>query len=244
MFPFSPSLRAKRVSYTIESEGNVELYGHLKFRNEKRVNNLGSIIFSPDYAEKPAAYTLKLAVEGTDICNSYEFWIYPEIDVRITYDGITTVNGTVRFTHSREEAADAAKKGIRTICVPDSSGKLPGTYCTDFWCYPMFRSISESMNKPVPIGTMGLLIDNKKPVLRYFPSETFSTPQWYNIVMHSHCEELDGTDIIPDVWVIDNPDRAERLGLLYEDSEGSGSFIVCTSRLWEIPEAPEVDPGT
>ena len=104
----------------------------------------------------------------------------------------------------------------------------------------MFRSISESMNKPLPIGTMGLLIDSRSSFLASFPSETHSTPQWFNIVMHSHSENLDGTDIIPDVWVIDNPARAEKLGLLYRIKTGFGELPVCTSRLWEIADEPEV----
>ena len=104
----------------------------------------------------------------------------------------------------------------------------------------MFRSISESMNKPVPVGTMGLLIDNTDKLLSGFPCEDHSTAQWFNIVMHSHCENLDGTDTIPVVWVIDNPDRAEKLGLLYRINTGFGDVTVCTSRLWETADKPEV----
>ncbi len=240
LFNTDPGLTAKRVSYTIESGGSVELFGHLKFRKERRLNSLGTIVFSPDYAEKPASYKLTLTVDGTDISNTYEFWVYPDVDVKITKSEITTEKGAVKIARTQEEASDALEKGIKTLYIPDSGDKLPGTYCTDFWCYPMFRSISESMNKPVPIGTMGLLIDNRKPVLKEFPSETFSSAQWYNIVTHSHCEDLSGTDIIPDVWVIDNPDRAKRFGLLYEQDTGFGKLTVCTSRLWEIAELPEV----
>ena len=54
--------------------------------------------------------------------------------------------------------------------------------------------------------------------------------------MHSHCANLDGTEIIPDVWVIDNPLRASRLALLYREN----GACICTSRLWEIADRPEV----
>ena len=53
--------------------------------------------------------------------------------------------------------------------------------------------------------------------------------------MHSFSANLDGTGIVPDVWVIDNPERALRLGLLYRNGG-----VVCTSRLWEIADKIEV----
>ena len=87
---------------------------------------------------------------------------------------------------------------------------------------------------------MGLLINEDSDLLRTFPTSDHSEPQWFNIVMHSHCENLDGTDIVPDVWVIDNPDRAEKLGLLYSIETEYGLLTVSTSRLWEIADKPEV----
>ena len=98
------------------------------------------------------------------------------------------------------------------IPQPDENS-LVGEYCTDFWCYGMFRSISESMGKPVPTGTLGLYIEQESPVLSGFNTEYHTTPQWYALVSHSHCAELDGTDITPDVWVIDNPERRKKLAL-------------------------------
>ena len=123
------------------------------------------------------------------------------------------------------------------LCIPElPEGSLPGEYCTDFWCYGMFRSISESMKKPVPTGTLGLLIDDKSDLLAKFPCESYTTPQWYEIVSYSRCADLDGTNIEPEVWVIDNPERRKRLGLLYR-KDGA---VCCTSRLWEIADRPEV----
>lgn len=240
LFNTDPSFSAKRVSYTVESCGSVELYGHIHIKNDRRVNRLGKISFTPDSITSPAVYKLTLSAEKTDICNTYEFTVYPDIEISITKEQISYNGKTVKIVHSENEARTVLEKGIKPLYIPDSGNKLPGTYCTDFWCYPMFRSISESMNKPLPIGTMGLLIDNKCGLLSSFPSETHSTPQWFNIVMHSHSENLDGTDIIPDVWVIDNPARAEKLGLLYRIKTGFGELPVCTSRLWEIADEPEV----
>lgn len=81
---------------------------------------------------------------------------------------------------------------------------IPGTYCTDFWCYPMFASISESMNRPKPVGTMGLYIQSEHLALAEFVTEEYETPQWWDIITDAKAAILDGTDIEPIVWVIDN----------------------------------------
>ena len=240
LFNTDPDFAGGRVSYTIECNGSVELYGHVRAKHDERVNKLGIITFRADDITEPAVYKLTLSVEKTDIKNTYEFAVYPDIEIDINKDRIAYAGKTIKISHTEEGARDALEKGIKTLYIPAAEGKLPGTYCTDFWCYPMFRSISESMNKPVPIGTMGLLIDSSDKLLHEFPCEDHSTAQWFNIVMHSHCEDLDGTDIIPTVWVIDNPDRAEKLGLLYRINTGFGELTVCTSRLWEIADRPEV----
>ena len=122
------------------------------------------------------------------------------------------------------------KPSENALCIPyPGEGDLPGEYCTDFWCYGMFRSISESMGRTVPTGTLGLLIDTESELLGGFPCDEYTTPIWFNIVTHSFSANLDGSRITPDVTVIDNPQRAERLGMLYRNGG-----VVCTSRLWEI----------
>ncbi len=176
----------------------------------------------------PVSAVLELQADGTNVTNSYTLWFYPQIDVEITREYIKYNGMTLPIT-------DKPQQG--TLCIPAApGGALKGEYCTDFWCYGMFKSISESMGKPVPTGTLGLYINTQSELLGGFPCEEHTTPQWYSLVMHSHCANLDGTDIAPDVWVIDNPLRASRLALLYREN----GACVCTSRLWEIADRPEV----
>ena len=240
LFNTDPDFKAERIAYMIENDGTVELNGYIEISGISRVRRLGKIEFKTGDTKIPKRYRLNLSVEETGITNNYDFIIYPDIDVSISEKSIICGNQTIKIVKSLETASKMLKNGESVIYVPPSENKLPGTYCTDFWCYPMFRSISESMNKPVPIGTMGLLIDKENEVFTSFPTSEHSTPQWFNIVMHSHCEDLDNTDIIPAVWVIDNPDRAKKLGLLYELDTENGKLTVCTSRLWEIADKPEV----
>lgn len=161
--------------------------------------------------------------------NHYPIWLIPPIDIRITREGIEKDGRMVAFVSAEEKADGAA------IVVPSAEGQLPAEYCTDFWCYPMFRSISESMGKPVPVGTMGLSIDTASPLLKRFAQEDYTTPAWYAILQTAHVQRLPA-DIHPAVQMIDNTERCARLGILYQQ-EGVWHL---TARLWEKPNDPTV----
>ena len=103
----------------------------------------------------------------------------------------------------------------------------------------MFRSISESMGKPIPVGTMGLLINEKHPALENFPCEFYSTPQWWHIVMNSQLSILDDVKIHPIVQMIDNFERNHLLGLIYEFKVNESNILVCTSQLEDIKDSRE-----
>lgn len=227
-----PDFSADSVSWQVEVGSDVVASGKSALHNlGGRISRYKSFAFSVN-TDKPVTARLILCVDDTDICNSYELYIYPEIDVEITENAISYNGNVVSITH---DLAKAQSNGSLYVPLPDESS-LVGEYCTDFWCYGMFRSISESMGKPVPTGTLGLYIEQKSPLLSGFMTEYYTTPQWYAIVSHSHCAELDGTDIKPDVWVIDNPERRKKLALLYSDN----GAVCCTSRLWEISDRIEV----
>lgn len=161
--------------------------------------------------------------------NHYPIWLIPPIDIRITREGIEKDGRMVAFVSAEEKADGAA------IVVPSAEGQLPAEYCTDFWCYPMFRSISESMGKPVPVGTMGLSIDTASPLLKRFAQEDYTTPVWYAILQTAHVQRLPA-DIHPAVQMIDNTERCARLGILYQQD----GLWYLTARLWEKPDDPAV----
>lgn len=161
--------------------------------------------------------------------NHYPIWLIPPVDIRITREGIEKDGRMVAFVSAEEKADGAA------IVVPSAEGQLPAEYCTDFWCYPMFRSISESMGKPVPVGTMGLSIDTASPLLKRFAQEDYTTPAWYAILQTAHVQRLPA-DIRPAVQMIDNTERCARLGILYQQD----GLWYLTARLWEKPNDPTV----
>ena len=111
----------------------------------------------------------------------------------------------------------------------------------------MFRDICEWMKKPVAVGTMGLCIRKNHPVFDAFPTHSYATPQWYQIVSHADCAILDNaTDktFRPIIQMVDNFERNHKLGILFEGKVGDGRLMICTSRLSEIANRVEVKQFT
>lgn len=168
---------------------------------------------------------LSLRIAGTDVRKSYELWIYPR-EAELDWTGIH------RCEALTAEALDLLHAGGNVLLMPrpEQLGQgIEGFYCTDFWNYPMFRSISESVNRPVPVGTMGLLIDNKHPVFRDFPCQPHSTYPWWSILSNGKSVIMDkaGREWSPLVQTIDNVERNHKLGLLLECRVGSGKLLIC-----------------
>ena len=187
--------------------------------------------------EAPKKLTLVLAVEDTDIRNHYTLMAYPK------RESVDTA-GAYMFEKLDAEAEKLLAAGKTVLIVPqlgDIANSIEGYYCQDFWCYHMFRLISEMMKKPEPVGTMGLLIDAQHPALADFPSEKFSTPQWWEIVSNSRSEILDGSAEGKRVIVrtIDNFERNHDLALMYEYNYLDGKVVVCNCDFEKLAASPE-----
>lgn len=194
-----------------------------------------------------AVYTLILSVPGTSMKNSYELYSYPEGKSSLNPNIVSNLcqNGVHLFlTQNFDEAEQLLKQGKRVLYLPNEvKESIEGFYCTDFWCYPMFRDICEWMKKPVAVGTMGLCIQKEHPALKSFPTHQYSTPQWYQLVSHADCAILDDVtekSYRPIVQMVDNFERNHKLGILFEGKAYEGSLMICTSRLSEISSRPEV----
>lgn len=221
------------IRWEISQDSRVLAGGEFETRKQTGLINLGVINWKvPEYTA-PEKITLTLTAKNTE--NSYDLWVFPETDIPECIDGVV-------MTENPAEALEELKNGGNVLLITDRlKNSIDGVYCTDFWCYPMFRSISESMNKPVPTGTMGLLIDKHHESLSLFPSERYSTPQWYNIVTSGVCAVLDDTPkgYYPIVQTIDNWERNHKLGNVFEADVAEGKLMVCTMSLEKLMQSSE-----
>lgn len=186
---------------------------------------------------RPSKAEFTLEVEGTSIRNSYTLWLYPKNDS----EDFSQMKIFRSIDAKAEKLLDDGKNILLCPVLENLENSIEGFYCSNFWNYPMFRSISEMMNKPVPVGTMGLLIDNTHPALSQFPSETHSTHQWWEIVTGSRSEILDGCyegkNII--VQTIDNFERNHVLALLYEYNLKNGKVVVLNADVEKLIKTAE-----
>ena len=203
-----------------------------------RLQEIGTVKFTIPELSEVKRIRIELEISGMETANTYELWAYPNCDVVISEKKICCEGKEVLITRTETEKEQYRMEKIPFLYIPEAEETdIEGTYCTDFWNYPMFRSISEIMNKKIPIGTMGLLIQKEDEVLRGFPCEKYSTPQWYQLTEHSHCAVLDEKkDIRIVVQPIDNVERCHKLGMLYWQED----VLICTVRIWEIGSCPEV----
>lgn len=195
-----------------------------------------------------------------DITNHYDIYVYPAVEKRQAA-GQRKTNGENRdcgifekkgqvvgeqaviITNNAVQMMESLKEGRKVLYFGDNIQEvhsIAGTYCTDFWCYPMFASISESMGRPLPVGTMGLCMDREHPMFEKFPTKGCTTPQWWQIVTNARVAVLDEQPVEPLIWMIDNFGRNHKLGLVYESKVGTGSLLVCQSDLLGM-DSPEVN---
>ncbi len=205
--------------------------------SEERVCLAGKVQFKVPKLNRPEKIRLRLYIDDTEYENAYTMFAYPKVEINITGEAIIYGEERVKIVKTIEEAKRLKEQGECVLCIPEATpDTVEGTYCTDFWNYPMFRSISESMNRKVPVGTLGLYIHENKILQEEFLAEKYSTPQWYHLVMNSHCEILDGKENIELlVQPIDNVERCHKLGMLYYE-EG---ILVCTAKIYETSVLPE-----
>lgn len=203
---------------------------------------LGQWEIVPDQIGKAV---LTFALEREGIQNEWQLTVFPERKegFGVIRTRLTSKNSPVQITDSVSEAKELLKNGARVLLLTgrlDEKKSIKGFYCTDFWNYHMFNSISLSMGRQVPVGTMGLDMDPEHPVAKAMFSEGYSTPQWYMPVTHCDLAVLDGMPkgYQPILQMIDNVDRNHRLGLLYEAKVDGGSLLICTVRFEEAPEDP------
>lgn len=228
-------IKGGAVKYSLISD-ELDISGSTEFTaSDTRLTPVGT--FTPDFSGITKPQTAVLTLTLGELHNSYVFRLYPDCNVEITENGIKTADDELIFVGSTEKAKELIASGKKAMVITDGSKAIENAYCADFWNYHMFRVISESMNKPVAPGTMGLLIDKDNKLLNDFPSEKFTTPQWYEAITHSKADILDDDpEITPIVQVVDNTERCHRLGMLYKKN----GVLHCSIRLWEAADYPEI----
>lgn len=199
--------------------------------------NINFVLSSISRAEK---LTVDITINNTSYKNSYPIWVYPEtkrVDIPSQIEIATSLNADV---------LRKLQEGRKVLLFPQAEdinqNTVAGLFPPDFWNWGMFKGISESNKKPVSPGTLGLLTNPEHPLFNSFPTDFHTNWQWFSIIKQSNPFILNNTEhqYRPIVQVIDNLERNNKLGLIFEFTIDQGKLLVCMSQLNKIMDKPEV----
>ena len=209
---FFKSIEDQTLTWSITDEaGNVMANAHVK---DVKLNignniNLGEIVF---YVNTAVAKKLKVEVslEGTKYKNSWNIWVYPKASDLTKNNIVVTSSYTV--------AEQVLKKGGKVLLNPDfkTLDGIEGRFVPVFWSPVHFP------NQP---ATMGVLVDDKHPAFKSFPTDTHSDWQWWDLCINSKTIVTDLLNVTPIVRLIDNFVTNHHLANVFEAKVGNGSLV-------------------
>ncbi len=198
--------------------------------------DLGDISIDLSAIEAPARLELSVQAltNGAVWRNHWPIWVYP-VASALDKNGVQIVRNLDSAT------LHALQGGASVLLMPaDTTGSIGGLFVTDYWNYAMFHQKSVARGLPDSPGTLGLLLDPNHPLFREFPTDGYSSWQWFPVVKASRphiLDELEGYR--PIVQVIDNIERNHRLGLVFEFKIGKGRLLVCCVDMDQVTDKPE-----
>lgn len=178
---------------------------------------LGKINASLADIGKASELTLAVAIEGTEIRNSWPVWVYPT-------RGEDAAGGVVILKSGGPQLTAALAGGKHVLILPDrATVKKP----LDARFVPVFWSPLHFPDQP---GTLGATIDSKHPVFAAFPTGTYTNWQWWELFSTSFAMDLDGLPVKPamPLCFVDKFNRNALPAAIWEAKVGAGKLLVCT----------------
>ena len=205
----------------LDSKNNVIANGELNELNIPIGNGIsaGNIIQSLSSLISPAMYKLEVNIDKYK--NSWDFWVYPKSNPIKTDEEIKIAQEV------NEEILKYIENGGKVIICPqkgtvrnDKGGDIAVGFSSIFW--------NTAWTNNQPPHTLGILCDPKHPLLKEFPTQSYSNYQWWDAMSHSNAILLNelGDSIKPVVRIIDDWFTARSLGLIIESKVGNGKIIL------------------
>ena len=235
------SLKGKTLKWSLEANGNCLSSGKMTITSDIfGLFTAGTLQVNLSYIKQPTRMDLHLTIDGTEASNSYPLWVYPSCNNDKWISKLS--KDIVRCDSLTSEVLAQLQLGGKVLLTPRQSPCTVGPlFMTDYWNYRMFKTICENNNRSISPGTLGILTDPKQPLFAGFPTDGFTSWQWFPVLHHSHPLILDAwpKEYLPMVQVVDNFERNHKLGLVLECKVGEGSLLIVMSDLDEASKYPE-----
>lgn len=184
---------------------------------------VGDISFDLSGIEEPTQLLVSAWVDGTDMGNRWNIWVYPAEKKRVQTPYITTrMDQTTR--QKLDEGASVLLLTYGTV-PPEKGGDIAVGFSSIFW--------NTAWTSGQPPHTLGVYCEANYPALAAFPNEGVSDYQWWDLTSRCDAMLMDGypKDFRPIVYLIDDWFTNRKLGLLYEARVGKGKLLICSADL-------------
>lgn len=182
---------------------------------------VGKIEWALSGVTKASKFTLEVSV-GERI-NRWDFWVYPTAVPKSEIQVFTSV--TSQLTKILEQGGSAILSLGPDGVAPDKGGSIALGFSSIFWNTAWTRGQAPH--------TLGILCNPKHPALKDFPTEYYSTFQWWDLVSQAKPLLLDDLSQAqqPIVRIIDDWFTNRSLALIFEARVGKGKLIISGSDL-------------
>ncbi len=166
-------------------------------------------------------FTLEVRVGNRT--NHWDFWVYPMNPAKAPIPVFSSV--TPQLTKLLEQGGSAILSLGPDGVAPDKGGNIALGFSSIFWNTAWTRGQAPH--------TLGILCNPAHPALKDFPTEYYSTFQWWDILSQAKPLVIDGLDPAPEpiVRIIDDWFTNRSLGLVIEAKVGNGKLLITGSDL-------------
>ncbi len=185
---------------------------------------VGKIEWALNGVTKASKFTLEVSV-GERI-NRWDFWVYPKKPVSVAKSDIQVFNTvTPQLIKLLEQGGSAILSLGPDGVAPQKGGSIALGFSSIFWNTAWTRGQAPH--------TLGILCNPKHPALKDFPTEYYTTFQWWDLVAPAKPLLLDGLSEAPQpiVRIIDDWFTNRSLALIFEAHVGTGKLIITGSDL-------------
>ena len=205
----------------IDTAGKIVAEGNLDKTNMPIDNGikLGKIRYPLNKFKAPAMYTLEVTVSS--FTNKWDFWIYPYQSPGPVFSSDIKVvqkldNETIKYLN---EGGKVLLTPVKGNIKPDKGGDVAVGFSSIFW--------NTAWTSGQPPATLGILCNPENPMLKEFPTQSYSNYEWWDAMSHSNAILLTalGKNIKPVVRIIDDWFTAKPLGLIVQANVGKGKIV-------------------